>query len=282
MDEAPLAALRRKPRSSIRVAAESGGARRARRVFQRRAHRRVLSGRARGVRHAAGRRSAGAGGHGSDAYRRVRVLLDAGANARVPGRTSRAVRRDGLRLRAAVDVRSSSRGSGLLSIGEEAGKGNELIREAHARLRDGRVGVHRQPRGARVVHGPRRRHRLRWLHGQYRAQGGRRLVEAVEDMLREELGGALVSQIGASAHAPRIRPVPAAGGLRGVRRGAVARRGRPRARRTRPVIGACGARTAWRCAARLAEADIASVCAGLLCERRARLTPSGRVRIDER
>lgn len=132
MDEPPLAALRRKPRASIRVACEL-----------------AASGAAAGV-YSAGHTGASLiAAHAAfgmlpgverpalavvvPTERGSAVLLDAGANADcrashlaqfgVMGAAYARVLREGPEPRV-----------GLLSIGEEAGKGNELTKDAHAAL----------------------------------------------------------------------------------------------------------------------------------------------------
>jgi len=132
MDESPLAALRRKPRASIRVACEL-----------------VASGQAHGV------YSAGHTGASLIAAHAVfgmvpgverpalavvvptrsgsSVLLDAGANADC--RASQ-LAQFGLMgaVYAAILLKTGEPRVGLLSIGEEAGKGNELVKDATALL----------------------------------------------------------------------------------------------------------------------------------------------------
>lgn len=132
MDESPLAALRRKPRASIRVACEL-----------------VASGKASGV-YSAGHTGASlfaahavfgmVNGVERPALAVVvptrggrSVLLDAGANADC--RASH-LAQFGLMgaVYASVALGANDPGVGLLSIGEEAGKGNELVKDAHALL----------------------------------------------------------------------------------------------------------------------------------------------------
>lgn len=132
MDEAPLAALRRKPRASIRVACEL-----------------VANGAAAGV-YSAGHTGASlVAAHGAfgllpgverpalavqvPTREGFVVLLDAGAN--VDCRPSHLAHFGvmGAAL-ARVLMQIPSPRVGLLSIGEEAGKGNELTKDAHAVL----------------------------------------------------------------------------------------------------------------------------------------------------
>ena len=169
MHESPLSALRRKRRSSIRVAADSVAAGDASAIFSAghsgatvlAAHAAfgVLPGVDRPALAVTMPTLAGAA-----------VLLDAGANLECRPDHLVQFATMGSAYAAASLVVDRPRVA-LLSIGEEADKGNDLIREAHARLRTVRPELHRQHRGARAVHRPRRRDRVRRFHGQRRAQG---------------------------------------------------------------------------------------------------------------
>ncbi|TAK17288.1 MAG: phosphate acyltransferase PlsX [Acidobacteria bacterium] len=132
MDESPVAALRRKPRASIRVACDL-----------------VASGRASGVYSAGHTGAALVAAHAAFGMmpgverpalavtvptRAGRsVLLDAGANADC--RASH-LAQFGLMgsVYASVALGIAEPGVGLLSVGEEAGKGNELVKDAHVAL----------------------------------------------------------------------------------------------------------------------------------------------------
>jgi len=132
MDESPLAALRRKPRASIRVACELAASGRASGVYSAghtgaslfAAH--AAFGMVAGVERPALAVIVPTRGAGS-------VLLDAGANADC--RASH-LAQFGLMgaVYAAVLLKTQDPRVGLLSIGEEAGKGNELVKDAHAAL----------------------------------------------------------------------------------------------------------------------------------------------------
>lgn len=195
MDEAPLAALRRRPRASVRVAAGL-----------------VASG------DAAAFFSAGHSGatllaaHGAlglmpDVLRPAlavtvptqtgaAVLLDAGAT--VDCRPEHLVQFAHLGAAyASVAMDLPMPRVGLLSIGEEAGKGTELTRDTHARLRDeplqfiGNVDARELFTGrADVVV-------CDGFTGNIALKVGEGLVESLEEMLRQELDAAVVSQIGA-------------------------------------------------------------------------------------
>jgi glycerol-3-phosphate acyltransferase PlsX len=64
---------------------------------------------------------------------------------------------------------------GLLSIGEEAGKGTELVREAHGKLALAPIEFIGNLEAREFFTGRRRRHRVRRFHGQHRVEGRRRL-----------------------------------------------------------------------------------------------------------
>jgi len=132
MDEAPLSALRRKPRASIRVALDLVAAGKADAVFTAghtgaaliaaRAALGVLPGAERPALAVTIPTQAGAS-----------VMLDVGANADCrPEHLEQFAVMGAAYARVALGIKSPA--VGLLSIGSEAGKGNDLIREAHARL----------------------------------------------------------------------------------------------------------------------------------------------------
>ena len=132
MDESPLAALRRKPRASIRVACALAASGHACGVYSAghtgaslvAAH--AAFGLVRGVERPALAVVVPTRGGGS-------ILLDAGANADC--RASH-LAQFGLigAVYASIVLGVADPGVGLLSIGEEAGKGNELVKDAHAAL----------------------------------------------------------------------------------------------------------------------------------------------------
>src|SRR6185295_17802311 len=130
MEESPLAALRRKPRASVRVAAEAVSLGQAQALFSA-GH----TGATLLAAHAVFGPLPGAERPALAVTIPTRagraVLLDAGANADC--RADHLVQ-FGLMgaAYARVDLRLADPRVGLLSMGEEAGKGNELIREAHA------------------------------------------------------------------------------------------------------------------------------------------------------
>jgi glycerol-3-phosphate acyltransferase PlsX len=86
---------------------------------------------------------------------------------------------------------------GLLSIGEEPGKGNDLIREAHARLSRASFDFIGNLEAREFFTGKADVIVCDGFTGNIALKVGEGLVEAAEAMLREELGAELVSQIGA-------------------------------------------------------------------------------------
>jgi glycerol-3-phosphate acyltransferase PlsX len=85
---------------------------------------------------------------------------------------------------------------GLLSIGEEAGKGNDLIRETHALLSAAQLNFIGNLEARELFTGRADVIVCDGFTGNIALKVGEGLVEAATEMLREELGGALVSQIG--------------------------------------------------------------------------------------
>ena len=85
---------------------------------------------------------------------------------------------------------------GLLSIGEEATKGNELTREAHQLLKALAAVVHRQRRSARRLQRQGRRDRLRRVHRQCGAEGQRRARRHGRRSAGEELSSTITMRVG--------------------------------------------------------------------------------------
>jgi glycerol-3-phosphate acyltransferase PlsX len=86
---------------------------------------------------------------------------------------------------------------GLLSIGEEAGKGTDVIREAHALLERAPVDFLGNLEAREFFSGRADVIVCDGFTGNIALKVGEGLVEAAEEMLREEMGSQLVSQIGA-------------------------------------------------------------------------------------
>jgi glycerol-3-phosphate acyltransferase PlsX len=195
MDEPALAAFRRKPRSSIRVAADLVGAGEAQALFSAghsgvaflTAHSTfgVLPGVDRPALAVTMPTETGAA-----------VLLDAGAN--VECRAEHLVQ-FGLMgaAYASIVLQVDQPRVGLLSIGEEAGKGTDLIRDAHARLTAAPLNFIGNLEARDLFTGRADVVVCDGFTGNIALKVGEGLAESLEHMLREELGGALVSQIGA-------------------------------------------------------------------------------------
>jgi glycerol-3-phosphate acyltransferase PlsX len=195
MGEAPLSALRRKPRASIRVAAELVAAGRAQAVF-----------------------SAGHSGATLLAARSAFGLLDGidrpALAVTVPTQAGAAILLDvGANLECRPDhlVQFGLMGAayaqlmllvdrprvGLLSIGEEADKGHTLVREAHARLRQAPLNFIGNLEARDLFTGRADVVVCDGFTGNIALKVGEGLADAIEQMLREELDAALVTQIGA-------------------------------------------------------------------------------------
>jgi len=195
MHESPLAALRRKPRASVRVAAGIVAKGEAQALFSAghtgatllaaRAALGLLAGVDRPALAVTVPTRTGAA-----------ILLDAGANpeCRPPHLCQFGV------LGAAyaeVALGVERPRVGLLSIGEEAGKGTDLIRDAHALLEAAPVDFIGNLEARDVFTGRADVIVCDGFTGNVALKIGEGLVEAAELMLREELGAELVSQIGA-------------------------------------------------------------------------------------
>jgi glycerol-3-phosphate acyltransferase PlsX len=195
MDESPLAALRRKPRASVRVAAD------------------LVKRGAAGAFFSAGHSGAAfMAAHGAfgllpavdrpalavtvPTQTGVAVLLDAGANLECrPEHLVQFAYLGVAYAQVAIDVERPR--VGLLSIGEEAGKGTELIRDVHQRLARSPLNFIGNVEARDLFSGRADVIVCDGFTGNIALKVGEGLVEALEEMLREELGSALVSQIGA-------------------------------------------------------------------------------------
>ncbi len=195
MDEPALTALRRKPRSSIRVAADlvAGGAAQA-----------LFSAGHSGVSFLAAHAAFGvlpgvdrpALAVTMPTETGAAVLLDAGAN--VECRAEHLVQFGVMGAAyAGIVLQVDQPRVGLLSIGEEAGKGTDLIRDAHARLTAAPVNFIGNLEARDLFTGRAEVVVCDGFTGNIALKVGEGLAEALEHMLRDELGTALVSQIGA-------------------------------------------------------------------------------------
>jgi glycerol-3-phosphate acyltransferase PlsX len=127
----------------------------------------------------------------------VAVLLDAGANLDCrPSHLVQFARMGAAYAPVAMALATRPR-VGLLSIGEEAGKGNDLTREAHLLLRDAAIEYIGNIDAREMFTGRADVIVCDGFTGNVALKVGEGVVEAIEQMLREELDAALVSQIGA-------------------------------------------------------------------------------------
>ena len=195
MDESPLQAIRRKPRASIRVAVEL-----------------VKRGEADAVVTAGHTGAAFLTAHAvfgvlptverpalavtMPTEAGAAVLLDAGANLEC--RPEHLVQFGVMGAAyARVSLGIEQPRVGLLSIGEEAGKGNDLIREAHAGLAKAPLNFIGNIEGRELFTGRADVIVCDGFTGNVALKVGEGLAETLGRMLREELDAALVTQIGA-------------------------------------------------------------------------------------
>jgi glycerol-3-phosphate acyltransferase PlsX len=196
MHEAPLAALRRKPRSSVRVAADLVASRQANAFFS--------------AGHSGATCLAAHAAFGLlpsvdrpalavtvPTVKGVAVLLDAGANLDCrPAHLVQFAAMGAAYAPVALSLSAPPR-VGLLSIGEEAGKGNDLTREAHHLLRGAAIDYIGNIDAREMFTGRADVIVCDGFTGNVALKVGEGVVEAIEQMLREELDAAVVSQIGA-------------------------------------------------------------------------------------
>ncbi len=195
MDESPLAALRRKPRSSIRVAADLVAAGEADALFTAgHSGAALLAARAACGLIAGVERPALAVTVPTHAG--AAILLDAGANMEC--RADHLVQFAELGAAyAGIALGVERPRVGLLSIGEEAGKGTDLVREAYGRLQALSLDFIGNVEARDLFTGRADVVVCDGFTGNIALKVGEGLVEAIERMLRDELDAALVSQIGA-------------------------------------------------------------------------------------
>ena len=240
MAEPAAAALRRKPRASIRVAAEAVRDGRADALFSAghtgasvmAAH--AAFGRLPGVDRPAlatiipTRRPSG----GPARFRRDR---------RMPAAASGAVRAAWVRPTRGSRSGCESPRVGLLSVGEEESKGNELTREAHQLLKAAPVRFVGNVEGRDVYAGDADVIVCDGFTGNVTLKISEGLVETVEALLHDELSATFGDARRLPAVAPGVPPVPPTRRLLRVRRRAAARPQRPLHRRSRPLVGQGGA-----------------------------------------
>ena len=195
INEAPLGALRRKPRASIRVAAE---------LVSQHAADALFSAGHTGAAFLAAHAALGM----LDGVERpalavtvptptgAAILLDAGANVECrPEHLEQFGRLGSAYARVALGLERPR--VGLLSIGEEAGKGNDLIRAAHVLLTRSPIEFIGNLEAREFFTGRADVIVCDGFTGNIALKVGESLVEAAEAMLREEMGAALVTQVGA-------------------------------------------------------------------------------------
>jgi glycerol-3-phosphate acyltransferase PlsX len=195
MHESALGAVRRKRRSSIRVAADLVHEGRAAAVFSAgHSGATVLSAHAAfGLVDGVGKSALAVtvptlGG--------AAVLVDAGANLECRSEHLAQFAAMGTAY-AAVALGLERPRVGLLSIGEEEGKGTELVRDAHALLRASGLNFIGNLEARELFTGRADVVVCDGFTGNVALKVGEGLVEAAVEMIREELGAAWVSQVGA-------------------------------------------------------------------------------------
>jgi glycerol-3-phosphate acyltransferase PlsX len=194
MSESPAASLRRKPGASIRVAAELVAAGRAAALFS--------AGNTGATVLAAHGAFGMLPGVGRPALAPViptrgtpAVLLDAGANVEAkPQHLLQFAVMGAAYARLALGVDQPR--VGLLSVGEEAAKGNELTREAHRLLNDGPIRFIGNVEGRELYSGVADVVVCDGFTGNVVLKTGEGLVDAVEALLGDELRGTFSSQVG--------------------------------------------------------------------------------------
>jgi glycerol-3-phosphate acyltransferase PlsX len=194
MDEPPLAALRRKPRASVKVAAELVSRHEAHAVFSA-GH----TGATFLAAHAAFGVLPGVERPGLAVTIPTRtgtaILIDAGAN--LESRAEHLVQFGIMGAAyARVGWRVASPKVGLLSIGEEAGKGNDLIREAHAGLSRAPVTFIGNLEARDLFSGRADVIVCDGFTGNIALKVGEGLVETIEHLLRQELNATAVARLG--------------------------------------------------------------------------------------
>lgn len=194
MTESPAAALRRKPRSSIRLAAELVARGEAAALFSAGHTGAVML-----AAHAAFGLIPGVDRPALAATiptrRRPAVLLDAGASVECrPQHLLQFAIMGTVYARLALGVERPR--VGLLSIGEEASKGNELTREAHQLLKGAPVAFIGNVEGREIYSGRADVIVCDGFTGNVVLKTSEGLVDAVEALLGDELRGTFSSQVG--------------------------------------------------------------------------------------
>jgi len=206
MDDSPAAALRRKPGASIRVAAETvargetaalfSAGHTGATVMSAHATFGMLSGVDRPALAAAiptrRRRSDDADGSGAPA---PAILLDVGASVECrPHHLLQFAVMGRLYARVVFDIEAPR--VGLLSIGEEATKGNELTREAHRLLRASSLSFIGNVEAGDLYSGAADVIVCDGFTGNVALKTSEGLVEAMEELLGEELSRTVTTRVG--------------------------------------------------------------------------------------
>ena len=126
---------------------------------------------------------------------------------------------------------------GLLSIGEEANKGNELTREAHRLLKQAPVNFVGNVEGREIYSGVADVIVCDGFTGNIVLKTSEGLVETVESLLGDELQGTFSSQVGYLLSRRAFRRFRRRVDYSEFGGRAAARRGRPRRRLPRPLVG---------------------------------------------
>jgi glycerol-3-phosphate acyltransferase PlsX len=194
MTDPPMASLRRKPRASIRVAADLVSSRSAAALFSA-----GSTGATVMAAHAAFGMIPGVDRPALATIIPTRltpaVLLDAGANVECrPQHLLHFAVMGGVYARLALRVERPR--VGLLSIGEEATKGNELTREAHRLLKAAPINFIGNVEGRDVYSGVADVIVCDGFTGNVVLKISEGLVETVEALLGDELQGTFSSQVG--------------------------------------------------------------------------------------
>ena len=179
--------------------------------------------------------------------RQPAVLLDSGATVECrPQHLVQFAVMGAAYARVALGCRSPR--VGLLSVGEEESKGNELTREAHQLLKTAPIRFRRQRRRAARLCGRRRRDRLRRLHRQRHAEDQRGARRCRPDAVARGTVGDVRHSRRIPAVAAGVPAIPQARRFVGIRRRAARRLERvcvssvTAARRRRP----CATVSRWR------------------------------------
>lgn len=202
MDESPMQALRRKPRASVKVAAELVAAGEAAAFFSA-GHTGATVMAAHGAfgmlpgidRPALAATLPAQGSQRDGSPSRGVILLDSGASVECrPQHLVQFALMGAAFARAALDVANPR--VGLLSIGEEAGKGNKLTREAHQLLLTAPVAFAGNIEAGELYSGSADVVVCDGFTGNIALKVSEGLVETVEGMLREELSQTLGTRLG--------------------------------------------------------------------------------------